>query len=232
MKGKMIGRILDRRAVLLYLSAWLLLFAVTPGQRGAMDVLGGFSPRGSRGLDIPGIMRWNLCVLPPVAASILFVETEMGALRNFTMMRAKNAKRWFLMRFTAIAAANLIFLLPFTGTAEALMGRGEVGSGRFFVFLILFFGHSFVMSMVSVAFFAGRGGIRASVISFLTVEGVMVVIGNAFPPAAACLPTYWGMIRQVEEAYDGGGLYPALIMGATAAAIAGSAVFIIRSLRA
>ena len=40
------------------------------------------------------------------------------------------------------------------------------------------------------------------------------------------------MIRQVEEAYDGGGLYPALIMGATAAAIAGSAVFIIRSLRA
>lgn len=87
------GRILDRRAIMIYFAAWLLFFAVTPGHKGAMAILGGFSPQESRGMDILGIIRWNLCVLPPVAVSILFMDVEMGVLRVYTMVRSGSMKK-------------------------------------------------------------------------------------------------------------------------------------------
>ena len=229
MKGKIISRILDKRALIIYLAACLLLFIVTPGQKSVMNVLGGFSPQGSRGLDIIGIMRWNLCVLPPVAASILFMDVEMGALRVYTLIRTKNAKRWFLPRFTVIAAANMIYLFLFTILAESYAGSGDYKRNRFFVFLTIFFLHSFMMSVVSVALCARNGGVRISVIFFLAVEGIMVVIGDIFPQTAAYLLPYWGMIQQVG-AYDGSVLYLLLIMGVQTAMIAGSTILIVKSL--
>lgn len=231
MKGKIISRILDRRAIIIYLAACLLLFIVTPGQKGVMNILGGFTPKGSRGLDIIGIMRWNLCVLPPVAASILFMDVEMGALRVYTLIRTKNVKRWFLSRFTAIAAANLIYLFLFTVLAESYAGSGDYKRNGFFVFLTIFFLHSFMMSVVSVALCARSGGVRISVIFFLAVEGIMVVIGDIFPQTAAYLLPYWGMIQQVG-AYDGSVLYLLLIMGVQTAMIVSSTILIVKSLRA
>ena len=53
------GRILDRRAIMIYFAAWLLFFAVTPGHKGAMAILGGFSPQESRGMDILGCSSWH-----------------------------------------------------------------------------------------------------------------------------------------------------------------------------
>lgn len=229
MRGEMIGRILDRRALIIYLAACLLLFIVTPGQKSVLNVLGGFSPKGSRGLDIIGIMRWNLCVLPPVVASILFMDVEMGALRVYTLIRTKDAKKWFLPRFTAIAANNLIYLLLFTVLAE-ICACADYKRSSFILFLIIFFLHSFMMSIASVALCALSGGVHVSIIFFLAVEGIMVVIGDIFPQTAAYLVPYWGMIQHVG-AYDGSVPYLLLIMGVTAVMIAGSALIIIKSLR-
>lgn len=231
MKGKIISRILDKRALIIYLTACLLLFIVTPGQKGVMNILGGFSPQGSRGLDIIGIMRWNLCVLPPVAASILFMDVEMGTLRVYTLIRTKNAKRWFLPRFVAIAAANLIYLILFTVLTEVCAGSGDSKRNSFLLFLTIFFLHSFMMSVVSVALCVRGGGVHVSVIFFLAVEGIMVVIGEIFPQTAAYLLPYWGMIQQVG-AYDSSVFYLLLIMGVPAAMIASSTIFIVKSLRA
>ena len=76
----------------MYTVVIILLFAVTPGQKGVINILAGFSPQESRGLDIIGIIRWNLCVLPPIAASILFMDMEMGVLQIYTMIRSENIK--------------------------------------------------------------------------------------------------------------------------------------------
>ena len=91
----MVGQILDKRAFMIYFAAWLLLFTVAPGPKSTMNLLGGFSPQESRGLNTLGIVRWNLCVLPPVSVSILFMDIEMGRLRTYTMIRAGNAKYLF-----------------------------------------------------------------------------------------------------------------------------------------
>lgn len=231
-KGKIISRILDKRALIIYLAACLMLFILAPGQKSVMNVLGGFSPQGSKGLDIIGIMRWNLCVLPPVAVSILFMDVEMGALRVYTLIRTKNAKRWFLPRFIAIAVANLSYLFLFTVLAEVYTGSGDYSRGSFYVLLTIFFLHSFMMSVISAALCAWSGGVHVSVIFFLAVEGIMVVIGDIFPRTAAYLLPYWGMIQQVGVTHDGSVLYLVLIIGVSAAMIIGAALLIIKCLRA
>lgn len=225
---KVISRILDRRAIMIYFAAWLLFFSVTPGQKGAMDILGGFSPQESRGLDIMGIMRWNLCVLPPVAVSILFMDVEMGVLRVYTMVRSENVKKWFLPRFMSIAAANLAYLLLFVGIAEIGVGSGGYKRNDFGLFLAVFFLHSFLMSVVSVALYGKSMKVHTAVVFYLLVEGIMVVIGDIFPRTAACLPPYWGMIRQVGGGSTG---YFFGIIGLSAVIIAVSVVFTIMSLR-
>ncbi len=226
---KIISRILDRRAAMIYFAAWLLFFTVMPGQKGAMDILGGFSPQESRGLDILGIMRWNLCVLPPVAVSILFMDVEMGVLRVYTMVRSGSVGKWYLPRFIGIVAANLVYLLLFVGITEAGVGSGDYKRNGFGLFLAVFFLHSFLMSVVSVALCGKNRRVHTAVFFYLLVEGIMVVIGDIFPRTAACLPPYWGMIRQVGGGSTG---YLFGIMGLSAVAIAVSAVFTIYSLRA
>lgn len=230
MNRKMIGRIMDKRAIAIYLAAFLLLFAVTPGQKDVLDILGGFSPQESRGPDMIGIMRWSLCVLPPVAVSILFMDAEMGGLRFYTMIRAETVKKWVILRFMGIAAANLFYLLLFTVLTEICAGNGGYRRRVFLLFLLLFFVHSFGMSMVSAALCTQSKGIHMAVVFYLTVEGIMVVIGDIFPQTAAYLPPYWGMIRQVGEACRSG--YLLSIMGFSAAVIAGSVIGIIKGLRA
>lgn len=231
MKGKVIRRILDKRALIIYLAACLLLFTVTPGQKSVMNILGGISPQGSRGLDMTGIMRWNLCVLPPVAVSILFMNVEVGALRIYTLIRTKTVRRWFLPRFAAIAAANLIYLFLFTVLAESCAGSGDYKRKHFYIFLAVFFLHSLMMSVVSAALCVRSGGVSLSVIFFLAVEGIMVVIGDIFPQTAAYLLPYWGMIQQIGETYENSVLSLLLITGVSAAMIVSAALLIINSLR-
>lgn len=226
---KMISRILDRRAIMIYFAAWLLFFTVTPGQKGAMDILGGFSPQEGRGLDILGIIRWNLCVLPPVAASILFMDMEMGVLQAYTMVRSESVQKWFLPRFMGIAAANLVYLLLFVGIAEIGMGSEDYKRNGFGLFLAVFFLHSFLMSLFSVALCGKSRRVHTAVFFYLLVEGIMVVVGDIFPRTAACLPPYWGMIWQVGGGSTG---YLFGIIGLSAAVIAVSAVFVMKNLRA
>lgn len=213
---------------MIYLGALLLLFTVTPGKRGAMDILGGFSPQESRGLDIQGIMRWNLCVLPPVAVSILFMDVEMGALRFYTMVRSESVRKWWLPRLLGMIAAHLAYLLLFVVAAEAGMGGGECKRSGFGLFLAVFFLHSFLMSAVSAALCGKSRRVHTAVVFYLFVEGIMVVMGDIFPRTAAFLPPYWGMIRQVGGSGAG---YLFGIISLSAGVIAVSAVFIMKRLR-
>ena len=49
MNMKIINMILNRRTITMYIVVIILLFAVTPGQKGVINILAGFSPQESRG---------------------------------------------------------------------------------------------------------------------------------------------------------------------------------------
>ena len=51
MNIKIINMILNRRIIAMYIAVITLLFAVTPDHKGAMNILSGFSPQESRGLN-------------------------------------------------------------------------------------------------------------------------------------------------------------------------------------
>lgn len=50
MNMKIINMILNRRTITMYIVVIILLFAVTPGQKGVINILAGFSPQESRGI--------------------------------------------------------------------------------------------------------------------------------------------------------------------------------------
>lgn len=215
----------------MYIVVIILLFAVTPGQKGVINILAGFSPQESRGLDIIGIIRWNLCVLPPVVASILFMDMEMGVLQIYTMIRSENIKKWFIQRFMGIVIANLFYMLLFVVITELCADAGDYKKKGFLLFLTLFFLHTLLISLVSVALCTQSKNIHITIVFYLAVEGIMVVIGEFFPKIAAYLPPYWGMIRQVENALSGTISYLFLITGISAVIMIGSFMFTIKCLR-
>lgn len=231
MNIKMINRILNGRTIIMYAAVMILLLAVTP-EKGAMDILAGFSPQEGRGLDMIGIIRWNLCVLPPVAASILFMDSEMGRLRIYTMIRSKNVKKWFIQRFMGIVTANLFYLFLPVAITEICAAVGDYKKKGFLLFLTLFFLHTLLISLVSVALFVQNKNLHITMVFYLTVEGIMVVIGEFFPKIAAYLPPYWGMIRQVGNSFAGNRSYLFLIASISAVIMMSSVIFIIKNLRA
>ncbi|MCM1468810.1 MAG: hypothetical protein NC086_11730 [Alistipes sp.] len=231
MNIKIINRILNGRTIIMYAAVMILLIAVTP-EKGAMDILAGFSPQGGRGLDMIGIIRWNLCVLPPVAASILFMDLEMGVLRIYTMIRSENVKKWFTRRFMGIVTANLSYLFLFVAVTEICVAAGDYRKKEFLLFLTLFFLHTLLMSLVSVALFVQSKKLHITIVFYLTVEGIMVVVGELFSKIAAYLPPYWGMIRQVGNASFGNRSYLFLIVSISAVIMISSVIFIIKNLRA
>lgn len=232
MNIKIINMILNRRIIAMYIAVIILLFAVTSGHNGAMNILAGFSPQESRGLDIIGIIRWNLCVLPPVATSILFMDIEIRVLQIYTMIRSKNIIKWFIQRFIGIVIANLFYLFLFVVIAEICVAPGDYKKNGFLLFLTLFFLHTLLVSLVSVALCVQSKNIHITIVFYLTVEGIMVVIGEFFPKIAAYLPPYWGMIRQVENSSFGDMSYLFLIIGISVVIIISSFIFIIKTLRA
>lgn len=82
-----ITRIISWRTIAAYIAVFLLLVITAPKGVSITELLGGFSAIGGMGrLNILGIMRWNLCVLPPVAVSILFMSSELGPLSAYTVI--------------------------------------------------------------------------------------------------------------------------------------------------
>lgn len=224
----MIRRILNRRTLAAYFGVCLLLTVITKGAGSAADILGGFVPAQGGRLNVLEIMRWNLGVLAPVAASILFMNEELGTLRYFTLPRSKSVGSWCRLRFIAVGTANLVYLLVAQavsavyamvriGWSRSLVnavgdianatGSAVVVMGNAIKFLIVFLIHSFTMSAVSAALLAWKGKPHAPVLLFVVVEGFLTTIGNLFPHASAYLPPYWGMVQQACSWAEGGIFY-------------------------
>lgn len=193
---KMIKRILGMPVLIIYFGTYFLLYAVFPEAGNVMELLGGISPQGGQGLHILGIMRWDICILPPVAAGILFMDSELGPLRIYTMVREKKADIWILRRFCSIFVSCAAYLSLFA-LLDVLNGREcRVSGGRFGIFLLIFFLHILLTSTVSAALLVISRDVKAAVLFFMVMEGLLVTAGDIYPQTAPYLPPYWGMIRQ------------------------------------
>ena len=112
MKGRLFTRVFDLHTLTCYLTAIALMLFLVGGHRSPLSFFMGFSAQdGVGGLDILKTMEWNLCVLPPVSASLLFLMPELGTLSTYTILRSKNIRSWWLMRLAAVVVINYVFFL-------------------------------------------------------------------------------------------------------------------------
>lgn len=199
MKGSLLTRVFDRHTCTCYFAAITLMLILAGGHRSPLLFFMGFSAQdGAGGLDILKTMEWNLCVLSPVSASILFLMPELGALSTYTIVRSKNIRRWWLMRLAAIVAINYAFfvfallLLSLTSGTEMLAEWSTVA--------VLFPLHTTLLSSLCA------GGMvlftsRATIIIYLLIECGLLVVGMAYPPISLFLPPYWGMAQAMGNSF-------------------------------
>lgn len=199
-----------------YLAMFLLLVITAPKSVSTVELLGGFSAVGGMGrLNILGIMRWNLCVLPPVAVSILFMSSELGPLSIYTVMRATSIKMWYLVRLCAIILANLIYISLFIllGAAFCLNIRGE--PARLFQLMLVFPIHTILMSGISMMLLTICRLSKVSIFAYFIVEGGMVIGGSLFPSISKYLLPFWGMVQSEGLLLSSRGYHLLITVGMT-----------------
>jgi hypothetical protein len=183
MSRKMMSRILNGRGIVIYLIAYVLLLVTAPGQASVIEIMGGFSPIGSTGLKVISIMRWNLCVIPPVIVSNLFMSLELGKLSCYTVIRTKSISHWFTMRYICVVLAGIGYLLSFMLITTTLGYNVGCGIKSICVFMLVFSVHITLVSTISMTLLIISRSHRIG----------MVVVGSMFPSVSKYILPFWGM---------------------------------------
>lgn len=211
-----ITRIISWRTIAAYIAVFLLLVITAPKGVSITELLGGFSAIGGMGrLNILGIMRWNLCVLPPVAVSILFMSSELGPLSAYTVIRAASIKTWYLVRLCAVIFINLIYISIFIllGAAFGLNARSE--PLRLYQLILMFPMHTTLVAGISVMLLTVCRSSKASVFAYFVVEGGMVIGGSVLPSASKYLLPFWGMAQSEGLLLPNRGYHLLITVGTT-----------------
>lgn len=191
MNAKMFCRILDKRAVIIYFSVIFILLITNTKDMSVIGILGGMNAAGA--LNVLGVMKWNVCVFPPVAVSTLFMMTEMGLLSKYTMGRSKSVKYWFAMRANSVVAANFAYFLTAFFVTSILTCKFDVRGDLFYRLMIIFPLHTIMLSMLSIMLLAICRTPKPVIIAYLIIEGITAVIGCLFPSVSRFMLAYWGM---------------------------------------
>ncbi len=199
MKKNLLLRIFDRHTLACYFGALALMLFLAGGKLSSLSFFLGFAPEKNSfsGLDILKAMEWNLCVLPPVAASMLFLMPELGLLSTYTIMRSKNICRWWLMRLTAVIIINYVFFFFVSGLLYLLPGS-DVPKAEWCAAAALFPLHTTLLSVlcaVGMILFSSR----AAVILYLIAECGLLAAGTAYFPFSFYLLPFWGMARAMGD---------------------------------
>lgn len=196
MNRAIITRVINWRAIAVYFSVFLILLITAPRSASTVDIWGGFSVVSGMGrLNILGIIRWNLCVLPPVVVSILFMSSELGPLSTYTVMRATNMKTWYLVRLCAIMLANLVYITAIILLGVILGLNAKSDPSRLYRLMLVFPMHTILMSSISSMLLTIWKSPRATVFAYLIIDGSMVVWGSIFPDLSKYLLPFWGMVQ-------------------------------------
>ncbi len=194
MNVKMLFRILDKRAVIIYFITISLLSLINTKDVSVIGILGGINTSKSIGaLDVFGVIKWNICVLPPVAVSTLFMISEMGPISKYTMSRSESVKNWAATRFISIIVANIFYLLAALIITSIFNFKIDVSSNLFYRLMVIFPLHTIMLSMLSIMLLAIYKTPKSVIITYLIVEGITAVIGCVLPSTSKFMLAYWGM---------------------------------------
>ena len=188
---RMFQRIMDRTALCICIGITALLLLTSADTPTVLNLLGGFSAATTMGmLNVVGIIRWILVVLPPTAISVLFITSELGPQSTFTMIRSKSVVRWIVARFGMILAVNLIYPLILFVVGFIFMPSPAIDAMRLYgIFSI----HTCMVAFLSVFLVAIFRSPKPAFLAFIIIEGCSVVVGNIVPSISKYMVGFWGM---------------------------------------
>ncbi|MCI9080545.1 MAG: hypothetical protein HFH68_16840 [Lachnospiraceae bacterium] len=195
MRKKAIIRVLNVRNILIFLLVYMLLFLVSEKGDSIVEIYGGFSVSHLSGLHVFRIMKWALCVLPPIAVSVLFMEEELGTCVIYTVIRTKSIRQWWGIHWLGVLTVNLLYVVSVTAIS-ALQGiNRKMCSKDFILFFVIFGIHILSVSVLSVLILFVCKSLKMSVLFFGIVEIALVAAGSISPGLSAYLYPFWGMVK-------------------------------------
>ena len=226
---RMFQRIMDRTALCICLGVTALLLLTSADTPTVLNLLGGFSAATTMGmLNVVGIIRWILAVLPPTAISVLFITSELGPQSTFTMIRSKSVVRWIVARLGMILAVNLIYPLILLVVGFIFMPPPAIDAMRIYgIFSI----HTCMVSFLSVFLVAIFKSSKPALLSFIVIEGCSVVVGNIVPSISKYMVGFWGMALHSIFLFDNSTAHYGITAFFSIAVCLLSAVFTVLHLR-
>lgn len=200
MRGYFLSRIFNWYTAICCIVAVCLMLFLFCVRSSTTILFQGFSAANSMGrLDLLKTMEWNLCILPPVSASLLFIAPELGVLSTYTVLRTSTMRRWWLARFGAMAMINYVFFFFALGVLTLFAGN-TMQWAQWLPTAALFPLHTTVLSALCCCGILLSSS-RAAVIIYLLIEAGLLLIGLALPPVSLFLIPYWGMVQAMGSSW-------------------------------
>ena len=196
MSKYLIGRVLNKFTISIYAGIlFILIITDGTGRVAIMNMFGGVSRSNSLGMvDVLGIVRWNVSVIPPVAVSILFIFEEAGPLSIYTILRAKNIKRWFLLRVGGIIILNYFYLI----LGYMLLRLCSADMSSFSEVILLFPMHTIMLSLMSISAYMIARNVKVIMILYLLIDGASVMAGTTVPDLSKYMLGLYGMAQNAD----------------------------------
>lgn len=197
---KILFKGMNRSSIITYILIICLLSLHADPANPLLDIIGGFQTTGF--LEIFEIVCWVLCVLPPVAASVLFLSIELGGFSVYTVLRSHSILNWWLPRLFSVIITNIIYfftVLLFCAIRFSFI----ITDWTEIIFLgVRFISHSSMVSLLSILLLVTTSSLASAVIAFIFVDGISVAVGSVLPRLCKFLPPFWGMAQNRRYLMD------------------------------
>lgn len=200
MNVKIISRVLTPAIWIFYIIVGCLII-LTAETKTVLDIWGGFTPTGGMALNILGIMQWNICIMPPVVACNLFMIAEIGQLSIFTMAREHSVQKWYFKRYAAAVLSVFAYIAFVLLITTAFGFNRSLQLEQLVRFVLCFSMHSVLLVSASIAVLIIYKSSKAALLLYLTIEGIMVIVGSAYPVISNYLFPFWGMAKNNGNAF-------------------------------
>ena len=190
-----VKRVLNFKNIIIYL-CFIVLLIISFNNSSIYEILGGIdSSKNNNILNITQIIKWNLCVLPPIIISLLFLSEEFGIFRKFTLIRSKSVKEWVLVRFGIIVMINYIYIFLFFLVTDLIEINKELNIKDSLLLLFVFPIHTITISMIIETIATITNSQKNAMISYFLIEGFTVILGLLYPKISKYMISYWGMLE-------------------------------------
>lgn len=143
------------------------------------------------------IIKWNLCVVPPILLCYSMFNMECSKLYLYTVLRYSSVKRWwkqrsmFILLLCSCYSLLLMLIHMITTVGETIEYREYLIGAVLFTLHIAMLGYCMVLCMTS------NYGASSTILTYLAIEIGMVILGIRNTYLKVFLPPYWGMMRYI-----------------------------------